>query len=246
MASVCSIDGCKRAVTCLCRHCQKDVCSKHFNEHQIQVNNELIPITDRLNECKNNEFGFLTLEYFYLFIFIVKMRLKVDNNDPTNPFSILQTWKNKKYQEIDNEYNRKVDELKTKILKHDQEINQTISNIQELLNEGDVSIDQVKQMQKTIENLTNRVNQLLSSQSNENMNELNLQGKQIQMGGLQYIVKAKISCNNKDLYALESERALTGYDGLCPQCDSAHVLFKQNRGMYAFCQTIHEKIGNIK
>ncbi len=58
MASTCSIDGCKRAVTCLCRHCQKDVCSKHFNEHQIQVNNELIPITDRLNECKKYFFRY--------------------------------------------------------------------------------------------------------------------------------------------------------------------------------------------
>ncbi len=42
MFSRCSIDGCKRAVACLCRQCQKDVCSKHFNE--------LISIIDRLNE----------------------------------------------------------------------------------------------------------------------------------------------------------------------------------------------------
>jgi len=62
---ICSMDGCKRAVTCLCRHCQKDVCSKHFNEHQIQVNNELIPITDRLNECKN--LVLFIIEFIYMF-----------------------------------------------------------------------------------------------------------------------------------------------------------------------------------
>jgi hypothetical protein len=52
---ICSVDGCKRAVTCLCRHCQKDVCAKHFNEHQSEVNNQLIPVTDRLNECNKQK-----------------------------------------------------------------------------------------------------------------------------------------------------------------------------------------------
>ncbi len=66
-AFVCSIDGCKRAVTCLCRHCQKDVCSKHFNEHQIQVNNELIPVTDRLNECESHFLEILMMKWIFLF-----------------------------------------------------------------------------------------------------------------------------------------------------------------------------------
>ncbi len=52
---ICSIEGCKRAVSCLCRHCQKNVCAKHFNEHQSEVNNQLIPVTDRLNECKTKK-----------------------------------------------------------------------------------------------------------------------------------------------------------------------------------------------
>lgn len=51
LRATCSIEGCKRAVTCLCRHCDQDVCSKHFNEHQTEVNNQLIPFADRLNEC---------------------------------------------------------------------------------------------------------------------------------------------------------------------------------------------------
>jgi hypothetical protein len=57
---ICSVDGCKRAVTCLCRHCQKDVCAKHFNEHQIQVNDQLIPVTDRLNECNKQKNSILS------------------------------------------------------------------------------------------------------------------------------------------------------------------------------------------
>lgn len=51
---ICSVEGCKRAVACLCRHCQANVCVKHFNEHQNQVNEQLIPFTDRLNERKND------------------------------------------------------------------------------------------------------------------------------------------------------------------------------------------------
>jgi hypothetical protein len=51
-ASGCSINGCKRAATCLCHHCKKNVCAKHFNEHQTQINDELLPLTDRLNQRK--------------------------------------------------------------------------------------------------------------------------------------------------------------------------------------------------
>ncbi len=58
--AICSINDCKRAATCLCHHCKKNVCSKHFNEHQAQINNELFPLTDRLNE-RNNVFIFIIL-----------------------------------------------------------------------------------------------------------------------------------------------------------------------------------------
>ncbi len=52
----CSIDDCKRAAKCLCHHCNKNVCSRHFTEHQLQINNELVPLTDRLNERKQFDF----------------------------------------------------------------------------------------------------------------------------------------------------------------------------------------------
>ncbi|CAF1046557.1 unnamed protein product [Rotaria sordida] len=217
---VCSIDGCKRPITCLCHHCQKNLCSKHFNEHQIQVNNELIPMTDCLNE--------------------LKMRLQID--EKTGPLAMLQMWRHKKYNEIDQEYNLEVEKLKKKISKYDEQISETVSNIQELINEGDASIDQVKEIQKIIEIITDQVNNLTMSESIEIINEQNLLGTYIRMGSIQYLVKAKIKCNNIDLYGLESERSLVGYDGLCPQCGKAHVLFERNRGFYALCQTLHTQI----
>jgi DNA repair exonuclease SbcCD ATPase subunit len=232
--SSCSVDGCKRSIACLCRHCEKDVCSKHFNEHQIEVNNELIPITDRLNECKDLFFVYQRLFRIIIFI-LVKMRIRID--DKTGPLEILQKWKDKKLNEINEEYNRKVKEFETKISKYDQQITRLISNIEELINEGDVSVDQVKQIQKTIDNLTNEINTLLTT---EPINEI--LDTYVQMGGVRYLVKAKIKCNNTDLYAIESERPLVGYNGLCPQCNKAHVVFETNRGFYVLCKTLHNKL----
>ena len=56
--NTCTLDDCKRAVVCLCRHCQQDVCLKHFNEHQSEVNNELLRVTDSLNERMKFYFDF--------------------------------------------------------------------------------------------------------------------------------------------------------------------------------------------
>ena len=52
LSSICSVNNCKRASACLCLHCDQKVCSKHFNDHQTEVNNELIPLVDRVNQCR--------------------------------------------------------------------------------------------------------------------------------------------------------------------------------------------------
>ncbi|CAF1446783.1 unnamed protein product [Rotaria magnacalcarata] len=219
-SSVCSMKGCKKSVTCLCHHCQKNVCSKHFNEHQSQVNDELIPMADRLNELK----------------------MKIQTNEQTGPLAMLQIWRNKKCHEIDEEYNLRLENLKKNISKYNEQISETISNIKELIDEGDASIDQVKQIERKIETLTDEVNNFMSSESTITQRESNLLGTVINMGSIQYLVKAKIKCNAKDLYGLESTRALTGYNGLCPECGKAHVLFEKYRGFYALCNTLHARI----
>ena len=61
-ALTCSVQDCKRAATCLCLHCNEKVCSKHFNEHLIEINNELLPLTDRINQCKR----FIFLQLFII------------------------------------------------------------------------------------------------------------------------------------------------------------------------------------
>ena len=50
METKCQIDQCERSVACLCRHCHRDLCFKHFAEHQKQMNDQLILLADRLNQ----------------------------------------------------------------------------------------------------------------------------------------------------------------------------------------------------
>ena len=233
---ICSIDGCKRAITCLCRHCEQDVCKKHFNEHQTEVDNQLIPIADRLNECR---VVFFCLKIYGEFVLLVKMRLQIDRN-PTNPMAMLEKWRDERYEEINREYDDRVRVLQEQISKQDEEVSRTISDVQELINEGDVSIDQVKQMEQNIERLTRQVDHLLIG------GESDWVGKEIQLGGIRYRVKARVQCESTDLYALESERAMMGYDGVCPKCNGNHVRLEPNRGLYALVKTIETKVSNIK
>ncbi|CAF1246448.1 unnamed protein product [Adineta steineri] len=171
------------------------------------------------------------------------MKIQIDNQ--TGPLARLQTWRDKKYQEIDEEYNRKVKDFKTVIFKYDKQISQMISNIQELRNKGDdVSIDQIQQLQKQIGILKNQINDILMDEPKETINELNLAGRHIRSRNVQYLVKAKVTCNNTDLYALESEKCLPAYNGLCPICRKPHVLLERNRGFYAKCDIIHAIIHN--
>jgi hypothetical protein len=159
-------------------------------------------------------------------------------DDQTNPLAKLKVWRDKKYAEIDREYDRQRELLIKQIAKHEGEISRTFEHIQGLIDEGDVSIDQVQQIEQTMENLTNKMNNLFVN------NEVNLIGTDIQMGGTRYHVVAKINCRDTDLYALESEKALSGYDGLCPKCGASHAVLERGRGLYALAKTIHTKILN--
>ncbi|CAF1002147.1 unnamed protein product [Rotaria sordida] len=67
---------------------------RHFNEHQTQINNELLPLTDRLNQLK------------------MRLQIKETQNDP---LSMLKMWRDKKYEEIDREYNRKIRQQKQEV-----------------------------------------------------------------------------------------------------------------------------------
>ena len=73
--------------------------------------------------------------------------------------------------------------------------------------------------------------------------QMNLVGQQIQIDKLNCYVKGRVPCGGEDLYALESDKPMTGYDGLCPKCRTHHVAFvRPSQGFYASVKSIHDKI----
>jgi hypothetical protein len=160
--------------------------------------------------------------------------------------AMLKIWRDMKYKEVDEEYNRKVEEYDRKISKQ-EEVSQIIGKLKELVDEGEASFIQVKQLKKEIEIMENQVNKLMINEqiqisSLNNTTELDLVNTYVELGPARYFVKGRVSCGGHDLYALESEKSFTGYDGLCPQCRTTHVSLQSNRGFYVLCRTLHERL----
>ncbi|CAF4423906.1 unnamed protein product, partial [Rotaria magnacalcarata] len=62
--------------------------------------------------------------------------------------------------------------------------------------------------------------------------------KVVRLGNNFYRIKAYIPCRNKQLFALESEKPLRGYDGVCPVCAKQHILLAESRGFYASVDSV--------
>jgi septal ring factor EnvC (AmiA/AmiB activator) len=174
------------------------------------------------------------------------MKLQTEENR-RGPLAMLKTWRDEKYKEIDQEYDLKVQEFNTKILEQEEKVSQTIAKIEDAINEDEASLDQIKQLQKDIEMMENEVNKLMAAEqgqisSGNNSAEWDLVNTYVQFGHHKYLVKGRVFCRNENFYALECERSLTLYDGLCPKCRSAHVPLHPNRGYYAPCQSIDEQV----
>ncbi|CAF1431148.1 unnamed protein product [Adineta steineri] len=70
---------------------------------------------------------------------------------------------------------------------------------------------------------------------------MHLLGTQINVNKQKCIVKGRVNCGTDELYALESDKPLSGYDGLCPKCRTNHVMFDDpSRGFYMSVKNAHE------
>ena len=77
--------------------------------------------------------------------------------------------------------------------------------------------------------------------------QMDLVGQTIQIDKLNCYVKGRFLCDREEMYALESDRPMMGYDGLCPKCRRNHVAFnKSTQGFYASVKSIHDKMYNEK
>lgn len=173
------------------------------------------------------------------------------NDNLCGPLAMLKLWRDKKYKEIDEEYNKKIQDFNRKISKQDQEVSQVIAKIEELINEGEASFIQVNGLKKQIKLLENQVNQFMKNTRTESLPEINsddfdLVNNYVQLGSLKCLVKKKVLCKGKSLYALESEAPLAGYTGLCPECQIAHISLECSRGFYVSCEALHNHVRNSR
>ena len=185
------------------------------------------------------------LNVFFCLI-LVKMKLRTKDNSG-GTLAMLKLWRDKKISEIEEEYNRKVQEFDAKISKQDGEVSTIIAKTEELINEGEASFEQVTQLKKDIQIMENQVNKLMQIEQTQIPSEnttaqFDLINTYVQLGHQKILIKEKISCRDQDLYAVESEAPVKGYDGLCPRCHTAHVSFQPNRGYYVSTDSLHEYI----
>ena len=77
----------------------------------------------------------------------------------------------------------------------------------------------------------------------EGKDDMNLVDGTIRFNNMNCLVIAKFICGNEEMYALESDKPMSGFDGLCPKCRIQHAKFnKSNLGFYAPVKSIHDKI----
>jgi hypothetical protein len=65
----------------------------------------------------------------------------------------------------------------------------------------------------------------------------------VQLGKDSYIIKAYAPCGKQKLFAIECERPMSGYDGICPECGGQHVKLAKSRGYYVSIDSIYEALG---
>ncbi|CAF1532799.1 unnamed protein product, partial [Adineta steineri] len=76
---------------------------------------------------------------------------------------------------------------------------------------------------------------------------MHLVGTQISINKQKCIVKGRVNCSTEELYALESDKPLSGYDGLCPKCRTDHVYFDDpNKGFYMSVKNAHDIVNKQK
>ena len=174
--------------------------------------------------------------------FLVRSTLKPEE-DRNLPLNLLKQWRDEKQREIDREYERKVKELNREIFKQESELSKIVEKINELLKDGEASFEQIKQFKQDIRIRENEINKLmLNDQTNQIDNESNFENRTVQLGTQKVTIKGKVLCDNVLLYAMESDKSFTGYNGLCPICRKAHISLVTNRGFYVPCEQIDKKI----
>ncbi|CAF1378268.1 unnamed protein product [Didymodactylos carnosus] len=141
----CEIGECKRNIAALCRHCNKDVCKKHFNEHLEALKREIYPITDQINELAN--------------------RIHDLNHASITEqsYDTLSKWKDECHKVIDQVHDMKKQEIdifvEKNFVKQKNEQVKAVNNLKEeikqIILEDDITQDQIDQVKQTLRSIQN-------------------------------------------------------------------------------------------
>lgn len=129
----------------VCDHCQAQVCTRHFIEHVKLANNELTYLSDEVNTLVDS----------------------VQQQDLTrSAFEEIERWREIAHRRVDELCEEKKQELKIHIK---QSIDQQMVKlrdlhleIKELIDEGDASFKQIKQVKNNLEQYRKQYEQLLA------------------------------------------------------------------------------------
>lgn len=158
MSTICVATNCKRVSRALCYICQKSLCREHFDEHDHSFNkllntlkDQIKDIDDRLDDLNNDEH----LETYY---------------------EILDKWRDDSYKIIDRLYEKKCQEIKRRfydnINEQQEKVNQLNLDINQILQEQDVTQKTVDLFKINIENLRNQMNKLEQTKFNIDIHPL--------------------------------------------------------------------------
>ncbi|CAF1220732.1 unnamed protein product, partial [Didymodactylos carnosus] len=233
MSKQCEAADCKRLAAALCHHCDHHVCPKHFNEHIRLIQDELHPLTDRINELLQN----LT-------------RLTLDKL-LDKWLSDLEKWRDHSHQLIDNIYARKQREIQTigdkyernfVLHKHEQSkvIEIVKQHVNELIQEGDATYKDIEQIRMKLDNIETCLNAFQHDFVNIEIEQLKIEQDSIQ-------VKSNMILKSIDLTILTNEsKMLEAFDSSTGTlaCNDQLLLLDQPSKLYLYDKEL-KPVGNI-
>ncbi|CAF4695930.1 unnamed protein product [Rotaria sp. Silwood1] len=95
-------------------------------------------------------------------------------------------------------------------------------------------------------NRSTSVNSRNQPTTGTNINTDDLMNKTVRFGKDLCTIKGYFKCGEDELFALECERSIRGYDGRCPKCGRQHVVLDYTRGFYASVNSVYDAIQQQK
>ncbi|CAF1187161.1 unnamed protein product, partial [Adineta ricciae] len=191
MSQSCIIESCCSTLGILCHCCDKTFCPDHLDEHYESINEQLKPLVEEINLLNDQIMN--------------KTKMKLIGNC----LDKLNQWRNESYKTINHFYEKKCQELEEYYMKHTEnqqiEINEIEPKLNKLIHEQNTTEEDIKLLKSTIDILKQQIKELhqISYHINIRSFELNencLSIEQIQTNEIDFTVLLSpfktIDCSN--------------------------------------------------